>query len=964
MDMRRQLVRITGLVLLAMCWAPLSWAAQGWQPLTEKINKSEHDPRQYEAIKLANGMTVLLVSDAQAPKSLAALALPVGSLEDPNSQLGLAHYLEHMVLMGSKRYPEPENLSEFLKKHGGSHNASTASYRTAFYLEVENDALEPAVDRMADAIAEPLLDPGNADRERNAVNAELTMARSRDGMRMAQVGAETLNPAHPSARFSGGNLDTLKDKPDSKLHDELTGFYKRYYSANLMMGVLYGNQPLPQLADIAAKTFGRVPNHDASVPPITVPAVTPEQQGIIIHYVPAQPRKQLKVEFRIDNNSAAFRSKTDTYISYLIGNRSKNTLSDWLQKQGLADAINAGADPMVDRNGGVFAISVSLTDKGLAQRDQVVAAIFNYLKMLRSEGIKQSYFDEISHVLNLDFRYPSITRDMDYIEWLVDTMLRVPVEHALDAPYLADRYDPKAIAERLDAMTPQNARIWFVSPDEPHNKTAYFVNAPYQVDKITPQRFTQWQQLESGISLSLPALNPYIPDDFTLTKPSHEFKKPERVVDKPGLRVLYMPSRYFADEPKADVTVAFRNAKTMDSARNQVLFSLTDYLAGLALDQLSYQASVGGLSFSTSPNNGLMFNANGFTQRLPQLLTALIEGYSSFTPTEDQLAQAKSWYLEQLDAAEKGKAFELAIQPVQMVSRVPYSERSERREVLKTLTLKDVLAYRDSLLAEATPELLVVGNMSKQQVDTLASTLKHRLGCTGSEWWHGEDVVVDKNHLANLQQVGSSTDSALAAVYVPTGYDEVTGMAYSSLLGQIIQPWFYSQLRTQEQLGYAVFAFPMSVGRQWGVGFLLQSNSKQPAYLYQRYQDFYPKTEKRLREMSEADFEQYKQALINELKQRPQTLSEEASRFANDFDRGNFAFDTRQKLIAQVQQLTPAKLADYFHQAVIQPQGLAVLSQVSGSGQDKADYAAPNDWVTYPNASVLQQILPRKVATP
>ena len=112
--MRRQLARIAGLVLLAMCWAPLSWAAQGWQPLAE-INKSEHDPRQYEAIKLANGMTVLLVSDARAPKSLAALALPVGSLEDPNSQLGLAHYLEHMVLMGSKRYPEPENLSEFLK---------------------------------------------------------------------------------------------------------------------------------------------------------------------------------------------------------------------------------------------------------------------------------------------------------------------------------------------------------------------------------------------------------------------------------------------------------------------------------------------------------------------------------------------------------------------------------------------------------------------------------------------------------------------------------------------------------------------------------------------------------------------------------------------------------------------------------------------------------------------------------
>ncbi len=52
-----------------------------------------------------------------------------------------------------------------------------------------------------------------AERERNAVNAELTMARTRDGMRMAQVSAETINPAHPGSKFSGGNLETLSDKP-------------------------------------------------------------------------------------------------------------------------------------------------------------------------------------------------------------------------------------------------------------------------------------------------------------------------------------------------------------------------------------------------------------------------------------------------------------------------------------------------------------------------------------------------------------------------------------------------------------------------------------------------------------------------------------------------------------------------------------------------------------------------------
>ncbi|MEI2629372.1 pitrilysin [Erwinia aphidicola] len=961
--MRRYAVWLACFVSVTL-FAPLVQAQDGWQPITETIRKSEKDPRQYQAIKLDNGMTVLLVSDAQATKSLAALTLPVGSLENPTDQLGLAHYLEHMVLMGSKRYPQPDNLAEFLKKHGGSHNASTASYRTAFYLEVENDALQPAVDRLADAIAEPLLDPVNADRERHAVNAELTMARSRDGLRMAQVGAETLNPEHPSSRFSGGNLETLRDKPGSKLHDALTAFYHRYYSANLMKAVIYGNQPLPELQKIAAATFGRVANHHATVPDISVPVVTDKQKGIIIHYVPAQPRKQLKIEFRIDNNSDKFRSKTDTLIGYLIGNRSKNTLSDWLQNQGLADSISAGADPVIDRNGGVFSIAISLTDKGQANRDEVIAAVFSYLNQLRTEGIDKRYFDEVAHVLDLDFRYPSITRDMDYIEWLVDTMLRVPVADTLVAPYIADDYDAQAIGARLDGMTPENARIWFISPKEPHNKTAYFVDAPYQVDKISAQRFKDWQVESDKIKLSLPVLNPYIPDDFSLIKVDKAYARPQELMNQQGLRVFYMPSQYYADEPKANITLALRNKAAMSTAQNQVMFALNDYLAGVALDELSSQASVGGISFSTSEDDGVTFSATGFTQRLPKLMSQLLKGYTSFTPTQAQLEQAKSWYLERLDAADKGKAFELAIQPAQLLSQLPYTQRSERRKLVATISLQQLMDYRKMLLEQSAPELMVVGNMTPDAVRSLATEVKTQLNCEGHEWWHSEHVTITKPTLANLQEAGSSTDSALAAVYVPVGFEEYQSMASSAMLSQIIQPWFYNQLRTEEQLGYAVFAFQMPVGRQWGIGFLLQSNVKQPAFLLSRFKAFYPTAEKRLREMSKADFAQYQAAMINELKQRPQTLDEEAGRFSKDFDRENYKFDTREKVIAQIQALTPQSVADFFHQAVMAPTGLALMSQISGSHHGKADYAKEKGWTTWKDLSTLQQSLPVSQDTP
>jgi protease-3 len=946
------------LIIFAALWAPLSQADTGWQPVQEIIRKSDKDTRQYQAIRLDNGMVVLLVSDPQAVKSLSALVVPVGSLQDPDTHPGLAHYLEHMTLMGSKKYPQPDSLAEFLKSHGGSHNASTAPYRTAYYLEVENNALEGAVDRLADAIAAPLLDKKYAERERNAVNAELTMARARDGMRMAQVSAETINPAHPGARFSGGNLETLSDKPGSPVHDALLAFRDKYYSANLMKAVVYSNRPLPELAKIAAQTYGRVPNKNITPPEVTVPVVTDAQKGLIIHYVPAIPRKVLRVEFRIDNNTPQFRSKTDELVTYLIGNRSPGTLSDWLQQQGLVEGIRADSDPVVNGNSGVLAISATLTDKGLAHRDEVVAAIFSYLKLLREQGVDKRYFDELAHVLDLDFRYPSITRDMSYVEWLADTMIRVPVEHTLDAVNIADQYDPQALKDRLDMMTPQNARVWYISPDEPHNKTAYFVNAPYQVDKISAQTFSDWQQKSAAIPLKLPELNPYIPDDFTLLKPGKTFEHPQLIVDEPALRVVYMPSRYFPQEPKADVSVVLRNPQAMDSARNQVLFALNDYLAGIALDQLSNQAAVGGISFSTNANDGLMLNANGYTQRLPQLFEALLKGYFSYEPTEEQLAQAKSWYAQMMDSADKGKAYDQAILPPQMLSQVPYFQREVRRELLPSISLQDVVAYRNALKTNARPEFLVVGNMAESEAKALAHNVQTQLGTQGNEWCRNRDVLVDKKQSVIFEKAGSSTDSALAAVFVPPGYDEFSSSAYSAMLGQIIQPWFYNQLRTEEQLGYAVFAFPFSVGRQWGMGFLLQSSDRQPAYLWARYKAFFPTAEARLRTMKPEEFAQIQQGVIAQMEQAPQTLGEEASQISKDFDRGNMRFDSRDKVVAQIKLLTPQKLADFFHQAVVEPHGMAILSQVSGSQNGKAEYVRPDGWKVWDNVSKLQQTMP------
>ncbi len=68
-------------------------------------------------------------------------------------------------------------------------------------------------------------------------------------------------------------------------------------------------------------------------------------------------------------------------------------------------------------------------------------------------------------------------------------------------------------------------------------------------------------------------------------------------------------------------------------------------------------------------------------------------------------------------------------------------------------------------------------------------------------------------------------------------------------------------------------------------------------------------------------------------------------------------FDSRDKIVAQIKLLTPQQLADFFHQTVVEPQGMTVLSQIAGQ-HGKADYARPEGFTVQESVSALQQTLP------
>lgn len=107
--------------------------------------------------------------------------------------------------------------------------------------------------------------------------------------------------------------------------------------------------------------------------------------------------------------------------------------------------------------------------------------------------------------------------------------------------------------------------------------------------------------------------------------------------------------------------------------------------------------------------------------------------------------------------------------------------------------------------------------------------------------------------------------------------------------------------------------------------------------------------------MSEADFNQYKQAIITEVKQPPQTFYEEVSLYRNDFHRNNLKYDGREKFLAELNKVTLKQAIEFYEKAVIKPNGFVFVSQIIGKDGKDADYAQNKKWKRYTTVSELQK---------
>ncbi len=203
----------------------------------------------------------LVSTSSGLKKSAAGLCVGVGSFSDPEDLPGLAHFLEHMVFMGSDKYPDENSFDDFIQLHGGSDNASTDCETTVFYFDAQRKFFREALDRFAQFFVSPLMKRQTMQREREAVDSEFEMALPSDYNRRQQIFGALASDGHPMAKFMWGNTASLTD--DGKMSDEavnkrLHEFKDRHYSAGSMTLTVQSQEELDTLEQWVKESFSKV----------------------------------------------------------------------------------------------------------------------------------------------------------------------------------------------------------------------------------------------------------------------------------------------------------------------------------------------------------------------------------------------------------------------------------------------------------------------------------------------------------------------------------------------------------------------------------------------------------------------------------------------------------------------------------------------------------------------------------
>ncbi len=866
--------------------------------VTAAFQKSPNDHREYRAFTLDNQMRVLVISDPETSRAAAALAVRIGAGDDPPDRAGLAHYLEHMLFLGTEKYPELDSYRTFIDQHGGSSNAYTAIDVSNYNFRIDADYLKPALDQLAQFFIAPLFPGKQIGPERAVVHAEYEMRTQRDAVRRWSAMRQTYNPNHPASRFASGTKETLA----GDVRDELIQFFEEKYSANLMNLVVLGREPLDELENWVEEIFSDIRNSEYPEREITEPLFTQGSLPALLRFKTLKHEPNLSLLFPLQDLEPYWRERPGSYIAHLLGHEGQGSLLSELKSKGWALGLFASTG-----NTGIttstFHVRISLTEEGFAEWRDVAAHVFQYIREVRQRGIEEWRFRENQILSEIGFRFAEIEDPASAVTRLATELHRYPSNELFPALYLVERYDPDLIADVMDRMTPDNVLVTLAGATVEADRLTPYLRSEYSVNEITADTIAHWSSDIADASNWLPAQNEFLPDDLELI--AHERTAlPQRILSSPGFELWHQTDTSF-DVPRASFFVTVRSPATKTSVKNSMLLSLYTEALNDQLNEFVYPAMIAGLEFSLYPHSrGFSFRISGFNDNQSALLKRIIETLQSAEFDRQRFEVHRQEMIRDIQNSSRDTAYRRTISEFYSTLIVPNWTEEEQLQALDEIAFDDLLAFGAEIFEQINLVALSHGNVDDDTAIEMGQMAAALVDPENFVEVQKADVVVLPGDGPFHRVIEIENADSAISLYVQGDTTSVRERAYMSLLAQIIQTPFFSDLRSVQKLGYVVFSHYIPVGQVPGLMFVIQSPDVVPDDMNAAIDTFLENFPNWLaQQVTQDEFEAYKSGLIGQLRKKYDSLAEKSEVYWTSIDRKEFNFDSREVMAQEIERI-------------------------------------------------------------
>jgi zinc protease len=250
--------RLTLVAILGLLLAGCATAQRSVAPTAAGL------PRPTREV-LPNGV-VLIVQEHRASAVVAVqLWMRVGGRDEGPDEVGLSHYLEHMLFKGTPTRPTG-SIDRLIEGLGGRSNAFTSFDYTHYDVVLPAAHLRAGVELLADIAVNASFNQADMDAERQVVLEEMRLTEDSAENYMNRRQYEVSYAPHPYGRSLLGPVETIR----TLTRDTLSRYYKKMYVPRHMTVVVVGAVTVADARAAALGTFGKLPNVPASRPDVPV----------------------------------------------------------------------------------------------------------------------------------------------------------------------------------------------------------------------------------------------------------------------------------------------------------------------------------------------------------------------------------------------------------------------------------------------------------------------------------------------------------------------------------------------------------------------------------------------------------------------------------------------------------------------------------------------------------------------